>query len=278
MTDKQQLEGLEIKLLLEGVYEVSGYDFRSYAPASLKRRLHKYLHDERLETIPDLQKKVLHDKSAMKRLLNTLTISVTEMFRDPAFFLAFRQQVVPWLRTYPFIRIWAAGCATGEEVYSLAILLQEEGIDKRVKIYATDMSEEALKSAEEGIYPIRLMKNYTTNYQKAGGVSSFSDYYTAKYDHAIFNKSLQKHITWAHHNLVTDASFNEFNVILCRNVLIYFDKQLCERVHKLLYDSLIHLGILCLGTKESIRFTPYQECYEAIDERQKVYKKVKSEE
>ncbi|MDI6782267.1 MAG: CheR family methyltransferase, partial [bacterium] len=221
MTDKQQLEEIEIKLLLEGVYEVCGYDFRNYAAASLKRRIHKYLHDERLETIPDVQKKVLHDKLAMKRLLNTLTISVTEMFRDPVFFLTFRQQVVPWLKTYPSIRIWVAGSATGEEVYSLAILLQEEGIDQRVKIYATDMDENAIKVAKEGIYPIHLMKNYTTNYQKAGGLSSFSQYYTAKYEHAIFNKSLQKHIVWAHHNLVTDASFNEFNVILCRNVMIY---------------------------------------------------------
>ncbi|MDI6733860.1 MAG: CheR family methyltransferase, partial [Planctomycetota bacterium] len=180
-----------------------------------------------------------------------------------------------WLKTYPSIRIWVAGSATGEEVYSLAILLQEEGIDQRVKIYATDMSEEALKVAKEGIYPIHLMKNYTTNYQKAGGLSSFSQYYTAKYEHAIFNKSLQKHIVWAHHNLVTDASFNEFNVILCRNVMIYFNQQLHEQVHKLLYDSLIHFGILCLGTKESIKFTPYEGCYEAMDERQKIYKKVK---
>ncbi|MFH0774404.1 MAG: protein-glutamate O-methyltransferase CheR [bacterium] len=275
MTDKQQLEEIEIRLLLEGVFEVWGYDFRNYAPASLKRRIHKCLHDEGLKTIPALQEKVLHNEAEMKRLLNTLTISVTAMFRDPAFYLSFRQKVVPWLRTYPFIRIWVAGCATGEEVYSLAILLQEEGLNERVKIYATDMNEDVLKSAKEGIYPLSLMKDYTANYQKAGGISSFSEYYTAKYDHAIFNKSLQKHIVWAHHNLVTDASFNEFNVILCHNVMIYFNQQLQEHVHKLLYDSLIPFGILCLGTKESIRFTPYEECYEAMDDRQKVFRKVK---
>lgn len=153
--------------------------------------------------------------------------------------------------------------------------MKEEGIDERVIIYATDLSEDALKTAKEGIYPLSLMKDYTTNYQKAGGTCSFSQYYTAKYDHAIFNESLKKHIVWAHHNLVTDASFNEFNVILCRNVMIYFNQQLQAQVHKLLYDSLIPFGILCLGTKESIRFTPYQECYEAIDDRQKVYRKGK---
>ncbi len=260
--------------MLDGVYEVCGYDFRSYALASIKRRIHKCLVDEHLETITDLQKKVLHDKAAMKRFLNTLTISVTDMFRDPAFFLIFRQQVVPWLKTYPFIRIWVAGCATGEEVYSISILLQEEGLNK-VKIYATDVNEDVLTKAREGIYPISKMKEYTANYQKAGGISSFSEYYVAKYDHAIFNKSLQEHIVWAHHNLVTDASFNEFHLILCRNVMIYFNQQLHGQVHKLLYDSLIPLGILCLGTKESIRFTPYQDCYEAVDEKQKIYKKVK---
>ncbi|MEK7275023.1 MAG: protein-glutamate O-methyltransferase CheR [Candidatus Desantisbacteria bacterium] len=273
MTNNQQLEEIEITLLLDGVYEVCGYDFRSYAPASLKRRIHKYLHDEQLETITDLQKKVLHNESAMKRFLNTLTISVTDMFRDPAFFLILRQQVVPWLKTYPFIRIWVAGCATGEEVYSLSIALQEEGIDKQVIIYATDMSEDALKTAKEGIYPIHLMKSYTANYQKAGGHHPFSEYYTAKYDSIIFNDSLKKHIVWAHHNLVTDASFNEFNLILCRNVMIYFNQELHNHVHKLLYDSLIHFGILCLGTKESIRFTPYEKCYEAIDEKMKIYRK-----
>ncbi|MFH1562894.1 MAG: protein-glutamate O-methyltransferase CheR [Nitrospirota bacterium] len=275
MTDKQQLEDIEIRLFLEGVAEVWGYDFRNYAPASLKRRIHKCLHDEGLKTIPDVQKKVLHEETAMKRLLNTLTISVTAMFRDPLFYLAFRQKVVPWLRTYPFIRIWVAGCATGEEVYSIAILLAEEGLNERVKIYATDMNEDVLKSAKEGIYPLSLMKEYTTNYQKAGGISSFSEYYTAKYDYAIFDKSLQKHIVWAHHNLVTDASFNDFNVILCRNVMIYFNQQLQRHVHDLLYNSLTHFGILCLGTKESIMFTPHEECYEAMDDRQKVWRKVK---
>jgi chemotaxis protein methyltransferase CheR len=275
MTNNKQLEEIEIKLLLEGVSEVWGYDFRNYAPASLKRRIHAYIHNEGLKTISDVQAKVLYNEAQMKRFLNTLTISVTAMFRDPAFYLTFRQKVVPWLATYHFIRIWVAGCATGEEVYSLAILLKEEGLDNRVIIYATDMNEDVLKTAKEGIYPLSLMKDYTGNYQKAGGTHTFSEYYTAKYDHAIFNKSLQKHITWAYHNLVTDASFQEFNVILCRNVLIYFNQQLSNQVHNLLYDSLITFGILCLGTKESIKFTPYENCYEAMDDRQKVYKKVK---
>ncbi len=275
MTNKQQLEEIEIKLLLEGVYEISGYDFRNYAPASVRRRIHNYLHNEKLESIIDLQKKVLYDQSALKNFLNTLTITVTEMFRDPAFFLAIRQKVVPWLNTYPFIRIWIAGCATGEEAYSLAIVLQEEGIDKQVIIYATDMSENAIMKAKEGIYPIQQLKNYTANYQKAGGINSFSQYYTAKYDYAILDKSLQKNIVWAHHNLATDASFNEFNLILCRNVMIYFNQELHNQVHKLLYDSLIPFGILCLGTKESIRFSPHEDSYEEVDGRQKIYRKIK---
>lgn len=275
MTNNQQLEDIEIRLLLEGVYEVWGYDFRNYAMASLKRRILRCLQNEKLNTLSDLQKRLLHDESAMRRFLNTITINVTAMFRDPAFYLTFRQKIVPWLKTYPFIRIWCAGCATGEEVYSIAILLQEEGLSERVKIYATDLNSDVLSSAKNGIYPIGLMKEYTTNYQKAGGILSFSQYYTAKYDHAIFNNNLQKNITWAHHNLVTDASFNEFNVILCRNVMIYFNQQMHKHTHNLLYDSLCPFGILCLGAKESIRFSPHEECYEVMDDRQKVYQKVK---
>jgi len=270
-----ELEQIEIELLLEGIYQHYGFDFRSYAYASIRRRLWKRIEAEGLSTISALQDRVLHDSDLMERLLLDLSINVTAMFRDPGFYRVFRDVVVPTLRTYPFIRIWHAGCATGEEVYSMAILLEEEGLYERSRIYATDINEVVLQKAKSGIFPIERMQEYTENYIAAGGKRSFSDYYIAKYDGALFNPSLTKNVVFSQHNLVTDRSFSEFNVILCRNVLIYFDKTLQARVLTLFYDSLAMFGVLSLGSKESLRFSPYEECYEQINGREKIYRKVR---
>ena len=270
-----ELEQIEIELLLEGIYQHYGFDFRSYAYASIRRRLWKRIEAEGLSTISALQDGVLHDSDLMERLLLDLSINVTAMFRDPGFYRVFREQVVPTLRTYPFIRIWHAGCATGEEVYSMAILLEEEGLYERSRIYATDINEVVLQKAKAGIFPIDRMQEYTENYIGAGGKRSFSDYYVAKYDGALFHPSLTKNVVFSQHNLVTDRSFSEFNVILCRNVLIYFDKTLQAGVLTLFYDSLAMFGALALGSKESLRFSPYEECYEQINDREKIYRKVR---
>ena len=269
-----ELEQIEIELLLEGIYRQYGFDFRSYAYASIRRRLWKRIEEEGLTTVTDLQNKVLHEPEMMEKLLLDLSINVTAMFRDPQFYRVFREQVVPHLRTYPFIRIWHAGCATGEEVYSMAILLEEEGLYERSRIYATDINEVVLQKAKSGIFPIERMQEYTENYIAAGGKRSFSDYYTAKYDGALFSPTLTKNVVFSQHNLVTDRSFSEFNVILCRNVLIYFDKTLQARVLTLFYDSLAMFGVLALGSKESLRFSPYEECYEQINGPEKIYRKV----
>lgn len=210
----------------------------------------------------------------MDRLLLGLTVHVTSMFRDPSFWLAFRDKVVPLLQTYPFARIWAAGCSTGESVYSLAILLKEEGLYDRCRIYATDLSEAVIRKAKQGLFPLALMKDYTRNYQQAGGKTSFSDYYLPNSDHAIFHPSLRENIVFAPHNLVTDSSFNEFNVILCRNVMIYFNKGLQDRVHGLFHQSLARLGVLALGRRESLRFSSHETSYEVFDEPERLYRRV----
>lgn len=270
-----ELERLEIELLLEGIFRHYGFDFRSYAYPSIRRRLWKRVDAERLTTISALQARVLHDHDAMERLLLDLSVSVTAMFRDPHFYAAFREDVVPLLRTYPFIRIWHAGCSTGEEVYSTAIVLEEEGLLERSRIYATDINDRVLQQARSGIFPLARMQEYTENYIKAGGKRSFSEYYTAKYDGALFSPSLTRNVVFSQHNLVTDRSFSEFNVIFCRNVLIYFDKTLQAKVHSLFYDSLITFGVLALGSKESLRFSQYEPCYEKIHSREKLYRKIR---
>ena len=269
------LERIEIELLLEGIFRHYGFDFRSYAYASLRRRLWKRMEAEGLVTVSALQERVLHDPEMMNKLLLDLSINVTAMFRDPLFYVAFREKVVPLLRTYPFFRIWHAGCSTGEEVYSMAILLEEEGLYERARVYATDINEVVVHKAKSGIFPIDRMQEYTENYIKAGGKRSFSEYYTAKYDGALFNPGLLKNVVFSQHNLVTDRSFSEFNVILCRNVLIYFDKGLQERVHGLFYESLAMFGVLALGSKESLRFSKYEESYESLSAPDKIYRKVK---
>ena len=275
LVKNKPLADTERELLLEGVFRQYGFDFREYAPASLKRRISTAIQAEGLATISELQNKVLHDADCMERLVLTLSINVTSLFRDPSFYVAFRQKAIPLLRTYPFIRIWHAGCATGEEVYSLAILLEEEGLYERARIYATDMNEAVVKQAQAGIYPLKSMKEFTANYQKAGGTQSFSEYYTAQYDSAILRPELRKNMVFSAHNLATDGSFNEFNVILCRNVLIYFNQALQERVLSLFRDSLVNFGILALGRKESLRATTHEEFFEPLDAGERLFRRVK---
>ena len=272
---KPDLERIEIELLLEGIFRHYGFDFRAYAYASIRRRLWKRIEEEGLGSISALQERVLHEPEMMEKLLLDLSINVTAMFRDPDFYVTFRQQVVPLLRTYPFIRLWHAGCSTGEEVYSMAILLREEGLYDRSRIYATDINEVVLQRAKAGIFPLDRMQEYTDNYIRAGGKESFSEYYTAKYGGALFDQSLTKNVVFSQHNLVTDRSFSEFNVILCRNVLIYFDKTLQSKVHGLFYDSLVMFGVLVLGSKETLRFMSHEDCYEQIAPPEKIFRKVK---
>jgi chemotaxis protein methyltransferase CheR len=270
-----ELERIEIELLLEGVFRHYGFDFRSYAYASIRRRLWKRVEGEGLQSISDLQARILHDQDAMERLLLDLSVNVTSMFRDPNFYQEFRTLVVPLLRTYPFIRIWHAGCSTGEEVFSMAILLEEEGLYDRARLYATDINDVVLQRARQGIFPLDRMQEYTDNYIRAGGRRSFSEYYIAKYDGALFSPTLTRNVVFSQHNLVTDRSFSEFHVIFCRNVLIYFDKTLQNRVHRLFYDSLVRFGVLALGSKESLKFSQYEPCYEKISTTEKLYRKVR---
>jgi len=269
------LETLELQLLLEGIYRQYGYDFREYALASLRRRVWRRVHAEGAQTIAGLLERLLHDPDVMERLLLDLSINVTSMFRDPTFYGAFREKVVPLLRTYPFTRIWVAGCSTGEEVYSLAIMLTEEGLCGRSRIYATDINEAVLARAREGVFPLERMQEYTDNYIRAGGTRSFSEYYHAKYEGALFERTLTENVVWAPHNLVQDRLFNTFNVILCRNVMIYFDRPLQNRVHQLFHDSLERFGILALGHKESIRFTGFEDSYEELDPYEKLYRRIR---
>lgn len=266
-------ENIEIELLIEAIYQKYGYDFRSYSRASLKRRIHHRLSQAELTSISQMQHLVLHDVSFFEQLLLDLSVNVTAMFRDPQFYKAVREQIVPVLKTFPFIKIWHAGCSTGEEVYSMAILLHEEGLYDRAQIYATDFNEEVIKKAREGIITIDRIKDFTSNYQASGGSQSFSDYYTAKYNNAIINQSLKKNIVFADHNLATDSAFGEMNIIMCRNVLIYFDKQLQNRAIGLFRESLRHHGYLCLGTKESLRFSEYENNFEPIVKPLKIYRK-----
>lgn len=276
MTDGEHrdiVEQIEIDLFLEGIFRIYGYDFRDYATPSIRRRILHMMASEKTKTVSELQDMVFHDERAMERFLAVVSINVTAMFRDPPFYESFRKLVVPMLTPLPYIRIWHVGCATGEEVYSMAILLQEENLLEKTKIYATDINQGALDIAKKGIYPLADMKEYTDNYIRAGCTHSFSEYYSTDSRSAIFSPALRKNVLWAQHNLVTDASFNEFDVILCRNVMIYFNKSLQDKVHGLLYDSLRTGGILGLGLAESLRFTVFEHRYEELDARTKIYAK-----
>jgi chemotaxis protein methyltransferase CheR len=271
----RSLEDVEIGLLLEGVFRHYGYDFRDYAPSSVRRRLRHLMLAEQLPSISDLTEKILHDPAWLERLVAAFSINVSAMFRDPSFYRAFREKLVPILRTYPFVRIWHAGCSTGEEVHSTAILLHEAGLYERCRIYATDLNEAVLRRAREGIYPLATMKTYTANYIQAGGTRAFSEYYTAQYDNAILRPWLRRGIVFAQHNLAMDTSFNEVHVIVCRNVMIYFNRALQSRVLDLFSASLVRLGFLCLGNKESLKGTPGEAAYEVVDPDERIYRKVR---
>jgi len=265
---------LEIDLLLEAIYRLSGYDFRQYNRSSISRRIYNRMGINNIPTVSRVLEKVIHDKEFLEQILNDFSINVTEMFRNPIFFKAFRETVIPVLREYPEIRIWHAGCATGEEVYSMAILLQEEGLIERSVIYATDMNEQVLEKAKKGAFPIHKMQAYTKNYMLAGGAHAFSEYYQTDYQYAYFHPTLLKNIIFAQHNLVTDHSFNEFHVVLCRNVLIYFSPKLQSQVHQLFYESLSDQGFLCLGDKETLRFEEVISKYREIAGNERIYQKI----
>jgi len=272
---KTELEDIEMTLLLKGIYKQYGYDFRDYSSASMKRRVKKCMEDEGLQTISGFLEKVLHNSSCMTRFLDTVSINVTAMFRDPDFFQAIRSKIIPELKKYPFIRIWHAGCSTGEEVYSMAILLKEEGLLEKTRIYATDLNERVLKEAKDGIFPLKRMQEYTNNYLAAGGTSSFSTYYLSKHNSVIISNEIKNKIVWAQHNLVTDGSFNEFDVIFCRNVMIYFNEELQNHVHKLFYESLATPGYFITGSKENMRFSPHEQNFADVDVKWKIYRKIK---
>ncbi|MEW9672932.1 protein-glutamate O-methyltransferase CheR [Ammoniphilus sp. 3BR4] len=273
--DPYELEKIEIQLLLEGIYRFYGFDFRNYAFSFVKRRIWNRIYEERLTSISGLQEKILHDPRVMKRLFSDFSINVTEMFRDPGFFLSFRTRIVPFLKELPYIRIWHVGCSTGEEVYSMAILLYEEGLYEKTIIYGTDMNRNSLENAKKGVFPLSKMQTYTKNYLASGGTRAFSEYYTTLHDDVTFHPFLTKNVVFAQHNLATDRSFNEFHVIICRNVMIYFNKIMQDGVHNLLYESLSISGILGLGSREGIRFAHLNNYYEEVDAVEKIYRKIK---
>lgn len=264
---------IEIRLLVEAVFLRYGHDFRDYAPASMKRRVLQAQQRMGVASISALQERVLHDPAGFAQLLQYLTVPVSEMFRDPAYFLALRNHVVPVLRTYPSIKVWVAGCSTGEEPYSLAILLQEEGLLERTILYATDINHASLDKARAGIFSLEHMRAFTRNYQKAGGTRSFSDYYTAAYGGALFDKGLRERITFADHSLATDAVFSETQLVSCRNVLIYFNRKLQDRALGLFHDSLSHRGFLGLGSKETLDFSAYADRFQAVSRPERIYRK-----
>ncbi len=273
VTRKEDIEKIELELFLEALFQRYGSDFRHYAEASVRRRVRHLLAKSGYPKICDMIPRLLYDEAFSQMAIHDFSITVTEMFRDPRFYCSIRQNVVPYLKTYPFIKIWHAGCATGEEVYSLAILLEEEGLYDRATIFATDLNEAVLEKAKEGIYALKDIRQYTTNYQKAGGERPFADYYHAQYESAIMNQSLKRNVTFASHNLVTDGVFGEMHLIFCRNVLIYFDKMLQNRVLGLFAESLNYGGFLCLGNKETLQFSDVVEHFKVIDERDKIYQK-----
>jgi chemotaxis protein methyltransferase CheR len=269
-----ELEALELELLLAGVERRWGYDFRDYAPAALRRRVHKAMQVEGVQTVSALQERVLHQRESLLRFVTTLSVPSTGMFRDPQVYRALRAQVMPLLRTYPFVRIWHAGCASGEEAYSMAILLLEEGLLGRCRIYATDMSDELLQQARRGVFPLANMRSYTTAYHHAGGQADFSEYYTTDQHSATLREELRRHVVFSQHNLVSDGAFNEFHLIVCRNVLLYFSPSLRERVHSLFCESLAQLGVLVIGIHETMRYSALAHRYEPIAETLGLYRRV----
>jgi chemotaxis protein methyltransferase CheR len=273
--DIRSLEEIEVKLLLEAIALRYGYDFREYAAAPLRRSISAGMSGEGLPTISAYQDRLLHDAGCMQRFLNTVGVTVSSMFREADMWQCLREEVVPMLRTYPSVRIWSAGCATGEEVYSLAIVLQEEGLLQRSSIYATDMNEDALAIARAGACPIELLQRYESDYVRSGGRSSLSAFFTRAGRVAKLKRDLLRNVTWAEHNLVTDASFNEFNLIVCTNVLIYFRPTLQQRAHRLFYESLARSGFLALGRRESMVFAPESSRYQQVRDGLNVFRKAR---
>jgi chemotaxis protein methyltransferase CheR len=264
---------IELRLLIDAIYLKYHYDFRRYAVASLKRRLTTGMVRFGCKTLSQLQDRVLHDPTVFPGLLDFLTVQVSEMFRDPAYFRALRENVVPLLRTYPSLKIWVAGCSTGEEVWSLAILLREEGLLERSLIYATDINAQALIAAEAGVYAIDRIAGFTENHRKSGARSSLSDYYTAAYGRAIFDKSLKKHVVFSDHSLATDHVFAEMQLVSCRNVLIYFNRDLQERAVGLFREALCRKGFLGIGAKESLRFSAHADAFDELVREDRIYQK-----
>lgn len=270
----ERLQDIELRLLLEGIFLRYSHDFRNYSKASLKRRVLQALTRFDCPSISMLQERVLRDPALFAELLQFITIPVSEMFRDPGYFLALRQQVVPVLRTYPSLKVWIAGCSTGEEVFSMAILFQEEGLLDRTLLYATDINPRSMEKARQGIFPLERMRAYTASYQKAGGTRAFSDYYTAAYDGALFDKSLIANVTFADHSLATDSVFSETQLVSCRNVLIYFNKNLQNRALGLFHESLSHRGFLGLGSKESLDFSAYASHFEPVVKQERLFRRL----
>jgi chemotaxis protein methyltransferase CheR len=270
---ERELELLELELLLEAIHRRYGYDFRGYAQASLRRRLWRRADLEGLRSLSGLQERILHDPRCMERLLADLSINVTAMFRDPSCHAALRERVLPQLRTHPFIRVWVAGCSTGEEVVTLAIILHESGLLERSRIYATDIDADVLSRARQGAFPLDRLRDYTANYHEAGGEADFSSYYTVRSDRAVFDPMLLRDVVFAQHNLATDRSFNEFHLVVCRNVLIYFGRALQDRVLTLFDESVVRRGVLVLGRKETLRGTAVEERYEPLCEAERIYRR-----
>jgi chemotaxis protein methyltransferase CheR len=270
---QEKVEDIEIYLLLEALYQCYHYDFRNYARASIKRRLRQALQQLEFRSFSELQASLLHNPSILPRLLDYLTIQVSEMFRDPSYYCAIRRKVIPHLKTYPSLKVWIAGCSSGEELYSFVILFREEELEQRTLFYATDINPEALSAAKQGVYSLDRIKAFTVNHQKSGGKSSLSDYYSADYGRAVFDKSLRDRVVFSDHSLVTDAVFAEMQLISCRNVLIYFDREFQDRAVGLFRDSLNRKGFLGLGSKESLRFSKHADAFSEFVQEEKIYQR-----
>jgi chemotaxis protein methyltransferase CheR len=264
---------IELGLLIEAIFRLYHYDFRGYAPASLRRRMRAAMARFQCQTLSQLQDKVMHDPAVFPALLDYLTVQVSEMFRDPGYYRALRLQVVPLLRTYPSLKVWVAGCSAGEEAYSLAIMLREEGLLARALIYATDINPHMLLKAAAGVYDVGRIAGFTANHHKSGAHSSLSEYYTAAYGRAVFEKSLRDHIVFSDHSLATDSVFAEVQLVSCRNVLIYFNRALQDRALGLFHDALCRGGFLGLGSKESMRFSAQQAAFTEISREAKIFQK-----
>ena len=269
----QKTEEIEVRLLLEAIFQKYHYDFRGYAMTSVRRRIRRAMEHFGCATVSQLQDRILHDTSTLSDLLGLLTVQVSELFRDPGYFRAIREKVLPHLRTYPSLKVWIAGCSTGEELYSFAILFREEGLEDRTIFYATDINPDSLKMARSGVYPMERIQLFTQNHQKSGGKASLSEYYTAAYDHARFDPTLRARAVFSDHSLVSDAVFTEAHLISCRNVMIYFDRALQNRAIGLFKDSLVRKGFLGLGAKESIQFSAHSGAFDDFMREEKIYLK-----